>query len=385
MGIDYKLIDADQHVNPPTDFWQEYLPSALRAEAPRLESSVEGDFMVFEGKRKPFSMMASQAGKKGEEYQVKGRRAEARPGGWDPAARLEDMAIDGIDAAVIYGGGPLATKNTELHMASFDAYNRWLADFCKGNSQRLVGIGYVPMLDVESSMERLKAIRNMGLAGVLIPPFPQSLATTAVGPGAELGMGQVFTVTGDQFGARAYSDAEFDPFWKLAVDLGMPVHMHLGARQSRVTEPNKVLADFTMAKLAMAEPIAQMIFGGVFMRHPELKYVTVESAVGWFAFAAYYMDKIWHKHRHWTKNALVEPPSHYMARQVYGTFLDDVVGVATRDFAGAGNIMWSSDYPHSETTWPDSREVIEKNFAGVPEADRYKMVCGLAKELYRLS
>ena len=381
MAIDYQLIDADQHVNPPPDFWQEYLPAKLRADAPRVESTNDGHFVVFEGKRSPFNVILSQAGNKGADYKMKG---EGRPGGWDPSARLDDMKIDGVDAAVIYGGGPLATNNLDLHIASFEAYNRWLADFCQPDLKRLVGIGYVPMLDVESAIERLKAIPKMGLKGVLIPPFPQTIGKNNVAPGAELGMGQVFTVTGDQSGPRTYADAEFDPFWKLCADFDMPVHMHLGARQSRIKEPKKVLADFTMAKLAMAEPMAQMIFGGVFMRHPKLKYVTVESGVGWFAFTAYYMDKIWHKHRHWTKNELVEPPSFYMARQCYGTFLDDMVGVATRDFAGAGNIMWSSDYPHSETTWPDSQAVLEKNFQGVPEADRYRLVCGLAKDLYKL-
>jgi predicted TIM-barrel fold metal-dependent hydrolase len=384
MAVNYQVIDADQHVNPPFDFWQTYLPKELRDGAPKLESTKEGDFILFEGGRKPFSMMGSQAGKKGEDYKQSGKKSDTRPGGWDPTARLEDMAIDGIDAAVIYGGGPLASRNFDLHMASFDAYNRWLSDFCRDSPQRLLGIGYTPMFEVETSVENLKRLKKQGMRGVLIPPFPQTHGQSNSGPGAELGMGQVFTVTGDPMGPRTYADPEFDLFWKTCVDLALPVHMHLGARQSRVTEPKKVLADFTMAKVAMAEPVAQLVFGGVFMRHPELKYVTVESGVGWFAFVAYYMDKIWHKHRHWTKNELVEPPSFYMARQVYGTFLDDAVGVETRHFAGAGNIMWSSDYPHSETTWPESRAVIEKNFKGVPEADKYRMLAGIAKELYQL-
>jgi predicted TIM-barrel fold metal-dependent hydrolase len=139
-----------------------------------------------------------------------------------------------------------------------------------------------------------------------------------------------------------------------------------------------------MSKVAMAEPIAILIFGGVFQRFPELKFVTVESGVGWFAWFCEYVDATWKKQRFWTKSTLVEPPSFYMDRNVYGSFINDAVGIANRNFPGAKNIMWSSDYPHSETTYPHSRESIEAQFKGVPEADRRQIICERARALFRV-
>jgi predicted TIM-barrel fold metal-dependent hydrolase len=385
MPRSYQIIDADAHVNPLPDFWQEYLPLQYRDAAPRFESGDDVDYVVFEGKRMPFLLMNAQAGRKAENYRLYGRKAETRPGGWEPAARCADMDTDGVDAAVLYGGGPLASRDIDQHLASFDAYNRWLADFCRAAPERLFGIGYIPMLEVDDAMARIRAIAASGLKGVLIPAFPQSKRAVetmansgARGAGAG---GAAFALTGDPFGARRYCDAEFDPFWAAAVELGMPVHMHLGARPTR-PDPQLFLPDMLMSKLTMAEPIAIMVFGGVFMRHPQLKLVSVESGVGWFGFAASYMDKLWHKHRHWTGNTLVEPPSAYMDRQVYGTFLEETAGLLLRNQPGGRNIMWSSDYPHSETSWPESREVISRTLGALPPHERYRIVCGLAKELY---
>lgn len=171
-------------------------------------------------------MLGALAGTKTKDYKHVGRRADTRPGGWDPAARPAHMDQDGIDVAVLYGGA-LASQNLELHLASFEAYNRWLADFCKAAPDRLLGIAYLPMLDVTATVKQMKEMIKLGLRGVLIPAFPQS--TTA---GGAAHSGQLLALTGDPMGARRYSDPEFDPFWEAAVELNVPVHMHLGARAS---------------------------------------------------------------------------------------------------------------------------------------------------------
>jgi predicted TIM-barrel fold metal-dependent hydrolase len=110
----------------------------------------------------------------------------------------------------------------------------------------------------------------------------------------------------------------------------------------------------------------------------------VESGIGWMAFLVQWMDATWHKHRHHTQSKLEEPPSFYFHRQVFGTFIDDVVGVRNRDVIGVDNIMWSSDYPHINSSWPRSREYIEKHFSDVPAAERAKMVGGNAARVYGL-
>ena len=124
--------------------------------------------------------------------------------------------------------------------------------------------------------------------------------------------------------------------------------------------------------------------GGVFQRFPDLKLASIESGVGWLAFAANYMDETWHKQRHWVNSVLEHEPSYFMDRNIYASFIHDRVGILTRDLPGAGNIMWSSDYPHSETTFPNSMQKIEELFEGVPEADKAMIIGGRAKALFNL-
>jgi predicted TIM-barrel fold metal-dependent hydrolase len=139
-----------------------------------------------------------------------------------------------------------------------------------------------------------------------------------------------------------------------------------------------------MSKFGMGEPIAIMIFGGIFQRFPELRLCSVESGVGWFAFAANYMDETWHKQRYWVNSVLEKEPSYFWERNIFGSFIHDRAGILMRELPGAGNIMWSSDYPHSETTFPHSMQKIEELFAGVPEADKNMMIGGRAKTFYGL-
>ena len=376
------IVDADAHVNPSHDIWADYLPEAFRPLAPQIEHGEDCDYIVFEGRRRKLNLISAQAGREGKDFKMHGRAADARAGGWMPKARLDDMDLDGIDTAVLFGGGPLGTTNNDLFIASFAAYNRWLADFCAYAPQRFVGVGYVPMQDVDIAVTMLKQFARLGLKAVNIPAFPMAkVAATAGTSGLDA---QTRALTGDVTGERSYADPEFDPFWKAACDLGMPVTIHLGGRAVRFTEPKFFLSDLLMSKFGMGEPIAIMIYGGVFQRFPELKLVSVESGVGWFAFAANYMDETWSKQRHWVNSVLEHAPSHFWERNIYGSFIHDRPGILMRDMPGAGNVMWSSDYPHSETTFPHSQDVIHKLFEGVPAADRDMIIGGRAQALFNL-
>jgi predicted TIM-barrel fold metal-dependent hydrolase len=382
MSKTIQLIDADAHVNPPATFWDDYLPAQLRDRAPKIQPGAPGedcDWVVFEGTRKPLGILSAVAGRKVENYRATGRREDQRRGNWEPSARLADMDIDGVDSAVLFGGGPLGTADNELYLASFSAYNRWLADFCSHDRRRLVGAAYLPMQDVGQSVAMLKDASARGLKAVNIPAFPQSAKGVQSGGFAA----QTLALTGDPDGPRQYDDPEFNPFWQAAIEHDMPITIHLGARIAR-PGVNRFLPNLVMSKVSMAEPIAIMIFGGVFERYPRLRFGSIESGVGWFAWMAEYMDAIWHNQRHWTNNSLSRPPSFYMDQNVYGSFIRDPIGVANRHLPGGRNIMWSTDYPHSETTWPNSRDVMERNFAGVSEEERRPIVHDIAKTFYGL-
>lgn len=385
--IDYKIICADSHVNPPHDFWEHYMDSKWADQLPKIEHDEDADYIVFEGRRRKLNLLGGGGGAGKKDFKAEGRRSDMLAGGWMPHKRLEDMDTDGIDAAVLFGGGPLGSSDVELYIESFGAYNRWLADFCKTDPRRLIGVGYVPLRDTRESIRMMTEAKELGFNAVNIPAFPQAKVAnkTSGDTGALAAMGaQAAALTGDPFGDRGLADEEFDDFWAAAVDLDMTLTIHLGARIARFGDKKHFLPDLLMTKYSMAEPIAVMIYGGVFDRFPKLRYTLVESGVGWFAHAAEYMDRTWEKQKGWIGSTLKERPSFYMERNVYGSFINDRAGILMRDLPGAGNIMWSSDYPHSETTFPHSADVIARDFAGIPEDDKKMIICDRAKALFKI-
>jgi predicted TIM-barrel fold metal-dependent hydrolase len=382
MSAAMQLVDADAHVNPPATFWDDYLPAKFAGRGPRIEEGAPNethDWVVFEGSRKPLNLLSTVVGQ-GRSFKPVGRRSDVKAGSFEPAARLGDMDQDGVNTAVLFGGGPLGTADNDLYLASFEAYNRWLADFCKYDPRRLVGVAYLPMQDIDQSIAMLKDAAARGLKGVNIPAFPQSSKNSGGGGFAA----QVLALTGDPDGPLQYDDPEFDRFWKACVDHDMAVTIHLGARVAR-PGMNRFLPHLVMSKVCMAEPISIMIFGGVFDRFPTLRFGSIESGVGWMSWMAQYMDDIYDNQRHWLQLELKNRPSFYMDQNVYASFIRDPVGVKNRHLPGGRNIMWSTDYPHSETTWPDSQKNLDRHFAGLSEAEMRPIVRDNAIKFFGLA
>jgi predicted TIM-barrel fold metal-dependent hydrolase len=373
------VVDADVHVTPPPSFWAEYLSPRFRDRAPEVESDGEFDYIVFEGERRKVNLMQSQAGRDFDQYKNAGKLSDMRVGGWMPRQRLRDMDRDGIDLGVIFGGGPLQTGDLDLYMDSFDAFNRWQSDFCADSDRRLYAAAFLPMVDVEHTISMMRAAKKRGDVAVNLPAFPQSLDKFTKKDSVWQAM------TGDVGGERQYRDPEFDPLWAAACELDMAVTFHLGARVSRYKDKTNFLPDVVMGKPAMLEIPAIMIYGGVFDRFPNLRIGLIESGVGWIPWAANYMDRTWEMQRYWTECAIKHPPSYYFDQNVYASFISDPIGVELRGHPGGKNIMWSSDYPHSETTFPHSHKVIADNFKGVPTAERDWIIAGCAKKFYGLS
>ncbi len=377
-----RIVDADAHCDAPYEMWADYLSPEFRDQAPRIEHGEEHDWIVFEGNRRPVMLISNQAGREGKDFKMVGRRAEMRPV-WKPEIRLADMDQDGMDAAIMFGGGPLPTAKSDLYIASFEAYNRWLWDWCAADRKRLIPVAYVPSRDPAETIGMLKDLAKLGFRSVNIPAFPQAKdGITTSSTVQAVASGQAAALTGNPTGGRSYTDPEWDAFWATLQDLDMTITMHLGGRITRFGMKEHFLSDLVMSKVAMAEPVAIAIYNGIFMKYPKLRMVIAESGVGWFSWMAEYMDRTWGKQRFWTESKLVNPPSFYMDQNVYGSFIHDRTGILNRDRPGGKNIMWSSDYPHSETTWPNSQAVIARDFEGIPEADVREIVCDRAARIY---
>lgn len=360
----YKLISSDSHVSMPDDAWGEYLDPEFRDRAPRIERTAEGDFRVFEGKRSPIFAIGNMAGKRPEEFSLNVRRLDdQRAGAWDPGERLQDMDMDGVDAEVLYVGGPLVTKDRDLRLNSVRGYNRWLSDFCSHAPRRLLGMAAIPVDTPDLAVGEIRYAKERGLAGGYIPLFPDE---------------------GD------YGEEKWDPMWEAFLDTGLPLAMHVGGRRPGTPVANlyesapRFMTGLVMSKFTMAEAISELIHGLVPQRYPDLRIIAVEGQIGWISFFEYYSDHLWEKHRYWTDSKLEEPPSVYFRRQFFATFMEDPVGLRERHHIGIDNVMWASDYPHSETTWPNSKKLTDEWFLSFPPDERDRILWRNCADLFDL-
>jgi predicted TIM-barrel fold metal-dependent hydrolase len=362
---EFRLISSDSHVSMPDEAWQTYLSPEYRDRAPVTEVTDEGVFRVFEGARSPVNTLNNLAGKKPEEFTLNVRKLdEQRSGASDPAERIKDMDTDGVDAEVLYVGGPLGSRDQAFRLDSVRGYNNWLGDYASHAPRRLLGMACVPLDSPEIAITELRrAAKLPGIAGAYIPLFPSE---------------------GD------YGDPKWNPLWEAFLETGLPIGLHVGGRRpgtpvkSIFESAPQFMTGLVMSKMTMAEAVSELIHGLVMQRYPGLKFIAVEGQIGWISFFQYYSDHIWEKHRFWTKSELTEPPSYYFRRQVFATFMEDPVGLRERHHIGIDNIMWASDYPHSETTWPNSKSLTDEWFTQYGEDDKAKILWENCAKLYGL-
>jgi predicted TIM-barrel fold metal-dependent hydrolase len=325
----------------------------------------DGVFRVFEGARRRIlanETLGMQAGARRADFGQTRRWAEEKQrasGASDPEQRIADQDVDQVTAEVLYHGRPLVdAHDDELRLHSFRGYNRWLADFCSYAPDRLVGVAAIPTDAPEVALAEIHAAVRLGFRTVYVALFPPS---------------------------GSYAQPAWDPVWAELADLGRPVGMHIGDlrnEERRYDDPGIFMTQNLTARLLMAEALGELIFGGVLQRHPRLTVGSVEAQVGWLSFAIAHMDQVWDKHRHWSHSTLDEPPSSYFQRQVFATFTHDPVGMRELRHIGVDRVMWSSDYPHAETSWPNSRATAEHALEGYDDDERDKVLWKNAADLY---
>jgi predicted TIM-barrel fold metal-dependent hydrolase len=256
-------------------------------------------------------------------------------------------------------------KDRELRLACFRAYNDWLAeDFAGANPQRIVALAMLPVDDgIDEAVAELRRCVKKGHRGGILPTYPDKL----------------------------FTDPEYNVLWAAAQELDAPLHFHraigrnIPRGMSITPHPGTMVASIVLRFFAALEPLSHIIFGGALHRYPGLKLVSAESDAGWLAFFMTVSDDQWTRQRHWSKLELTAPPSEYIRRQVFLTFMDDAVACANLKFTGSDNLLWASDYPHSVTTWPNSRSYIEKQMAPCTPEERAKLTAGNAVKLYHLN
>ena len=375
-NIDYPIVDSDAHVNEPPDLWQEAVPGKWKERAPRVERTPKGDVWVFDGGKEKWPVgLTATAGQSFFQINAFGGTYEAmRPGSFDTAARLDDLDADGIHAQILYPsvtlkGAKIYSDERELQLACVRAYNEWLLDFCDGSQGRLIGQAILPTTGIDDIVAELEWAMKSGHRGAVISSFPNG---------------------------SLFPRAEDDRFWAIAQEAGFPIAVHIGSflrdapSGDQPQEWSSLLfcgrAAWTKAGGQTLNVVCDILFSGIFDRFPDLKIVLVEANIGWIPTLLEQADDMFRRYR-WYTGAVKEMrgmPSEVFGRNFWATFMIDSVGVELRHRMNVNHLMWSTDYPHSGSDWPDSRITIERQFRGVPRAEVKKMLHTNCVELYGL-
>lgn len=364
-----KIISADSHVTEPADTYLPRIDPKYRDTAPYL-AYVEnvGDVFTVPGMKVPVPMgLVAGAGKSSDELRPFGVRFdELHRGGWDPQARLADQDRDGVAGEIIYPTVGMAICNhrdIDYKKACMDAYNLWIAEYCSAHPDRLFGIGQTAMRTPQEGIADIQAIKDLGLRGVMMPGNP---------------------------GVSDYDDLAYDPFWEAAIDSGLPLSFHvLTTRDSSVfggVSRGPRLNTWVNTMRACQDIMGMLVFSGVFERHPELRIICVEADAGWVPHYVYRMDHAFERHRNWMApgTTLTRKPSEYFLENIYITFQDDWVAFATAELMNPERLMWANDFPHSDSTWPWSQELLAKHTKGMSDRTRDLMLHDNVTALYGL-
>lgn len=366
--MDLRPISADSHITEPPNCYIDYIEPKYRDVAPHIVyKEGVGDTYVIEGMDNPIPMgLVAAAGKAPEELKLSGARWDSlHRSGWDAKYRIADQERDHIAAEIIYPSvGMMLCNHPDFayKRACMKAYNRWLLDYASEDRQRLIPLAQIAMSSVDEAIADLHEIKRQGFAGVMMSGTPAH---------------------------EDYDSLDYDRFWQTAIDLELPLSFHIltGKSDAFGSTPRGPRINMFMSIIRGCQDIMGMlVFSGVFERNPGLKIVCVEADAGWAPHFMYRMDHAYDRHRYWMKCAeLKKMPSEYFREHIYMTFQDDYVAFRTADLVNTKRLMWANDFPHSDSTWPHSQQVLAEQASGLTTEQRADILRNNVVELYRLA
>jgi predicted TIM-barrel fold metal-dependent hydrolase len=359
MALDpnQRLISADDHMDihaMPPGVWQERLPAKWRERGPQVRPTDDGAYWFVDGQK------LSPSGRKAAGY-LSANEHGLRPS--NPKTRLEDMDRDGVYSQIIYGPTTtqLQIRDPELHAVCAIAYNDWAAEFNRAAPNRLILLPDLPSYSVQAATDELVRCARLGHRGAII--------SNHVGRGDPI------------------FEESWAPFWDAAQEVELPIHVHLsGGLHSLRSQLGswRMPAFVAVVPMQLDETLAGMIFSGTLERRPRLKFVMGESGLGWIPYVIERLDHELHKYGAKIGDYKIRTlPSETFARQVYVTYEDEKVGVELIPRIGVDNVMWASDYPHGDSTWPHSRKALGSSpLAQLGAEVLRKVTCDNAARVY---
>ena len=386
------LVSSDGHLEVVPERWTGRMPAAFRDKAPRtIKLSDGGDAILVEGQKPyPVPFLDLRAGRTNETWQPFGVTVEDTAGVGPPEQRIREQDMDGLHAEVLFPNMQLGPRlwrtmaDDDAYLAAVRAYNDWLGEeYCAVSRDRLIGLGVIPWTNIDDAVAELERCARLGLKGVALGVFPSG---------------------------KSYPTLEDDRFWAAALDMKMPLTVHVGFDRlgPRASEPTFVYGDADPAAVAKipgrtivewmallglppALSLTQMVMSGVFDRIPDLQVFFAETRLGWVPFWMEEADYWYERHRHWAERLLnLKPlrqrPSDYVRQHIHFSVQHvERVAIELRHHLGVGHVMFATDFPHIECDWPNTRPFAERLFAGVPLDESFKIAAGNVLSYFRLA
>jgi predicted TIM-barrel fold metal-dependent hydrolase len=387
------IVDVDAHVVEPQDLWSSRLPARYREVGPRVRYLPSGTpkldggtyieqpgtdgppiaWWFYEDQRYSVKRLIAAAGYPADEISFQGVTFDQmRRGCWDPAARITDNELNGVEAQLCFPNYPrfagqifLRGSDRELAQLCVEAYNDWMVEqWCAGSGGRLVPLCLVPLCDSDAAAAEVRRNAARGVRAVAFTELPTYLGLPSIHSGY------------------------WDPFFLACAETGTVLCMHIGSGtktpQASPDSPDAVPATIIFGNSAAS--MTDYLFSGVLDRFPDLKLMYAECQIGWIPYLLERADDVWTTHRGWSESQLhcPEPPSTYYYRQIHACFFKDAVGVDMLERVGVDNILFETDYPHQDGTWPASVRAAAEQFGHLDDSVIRKIARGNAIRLFGL-
>jgi predicted TIM-barrel fold metal-dependent hydrolase len=352
---DMILVSVDDHVVEPPDMFEQHLPDRFKDLAPRVVRTDSGDDVWFyEGQELPNIGLNAVAGKPPAEYGIEPTSfAEMRKGCWDIDQRIADMDANGVLGSMCFPSFPQfcgqlfsRTEDKQVALAMVQAYNDWHIDQWSGSYPgRFIPLSIPPIWDPELMAAEVRRVAGKGCRAVTFSENPEKL------------------------GWPSYHSEHWDPFWKAVSDEGTIVCLHIGSSSqltiTSIEAPINVM--ISLQPMNIVQAAADILWSRVMTEYPGVTFALSEGGIGWIPYFLERCDYVYEHHQQWTGQDLPMRPSELFSERFITCFIDDAAGVKNRHDVGIDKITWECDYPHSDSTWPDSPERLARSLDGVPD------------------
>lgn len=348
----YFMVSADGHVQEPKDLWKKRMPEEYWGRLPGVTVDDKGDqFQKTEGFR-PVRI---------RNIKMAGEDALRNSSGRDPQQRIEELALDGVDAEILFPNLGLtiwATPDAKFSQMMCRAWNDWAWEEYGPYNDRLSPMACIAAGDIEGAIEEIQRCAKLGFRGLSLPCKPV-------------------------WGAPSHEDLnynlpEFDELWACVQDVDLPMTFHVSTgRDPRTSRGNGgAVINYAVHSLAPTmEPVANLCASGVLDRFEKLRFGTIEAGIGWVAWTLQALDEAYKKHHMWRRPKLSRLPSEFFRSNGFASFQEDRVGLDhAAEYGLVDNFLWANDFPHHEGTWPHSAQAIERTMSKLTDDERARIL-----------